>query len=187
MSDFVNHKGFDSNDNHPIQPHEDIYHNDKYDKLAKNSKYMQFLNALKSIMDEANSYIPQRASERSELLPQITGDKMQMLYRNMFNGNMWKTIKYMGVDAFSGKYSEQHADATSNLDIPRRPDGTPITNLPVRWVQRLEDPSLITTDVLGSVIMYYQMAANFNNKSKHVASWELLQRALETTEPGGNQ
>lgn len=187
MSDFVNHKGFDSNDNHPVQPHEDIYHNDKYDKLAKNSKYMQFLNALKSTMDEANSYIPQRASERSELLPQITGDKMQMLYRNMFNGNMWKTIKYMGVDAFSGKYSEQHADATSNLDIPRRPDGTPITNLPVRWVQRLEDPSLITTDVLGSVIMYYQMAANFNNKSKHVASWELLQRALETTEPGGNQ
>ena len=69
MSDFVNHKGFDSNDNHPVQPHEDIYHNDKYDKLAKNSKYMQFLNALKSIMDEANSYIPQRASERSELLP----------------------------------------------------------------------------------------------------------------------
>jgi hypothetical protein len=39
-SDFVNYKGFNSNDNHPVQPHEDIYHNDKYDKLAKNSKYM---------------------------------------------------------------------------------------------------------------------------------------------------
>lgn len=39
MSDFAN-RDFDKNDDHSVQPHEDIYHNDKYDKLSKNTRYM---------------------------------------------------------------------------------------------------------------------------------------------------
>jgi hypothetical protein len=45
------------------------YTNDQYNKIMANEGYKRFYEAIMSTMDEANSMIPTRASERSYLMP----------------------------------------------------------------------------------------------------------------------
>ena len=177
-SDFVTKTGFNRNDPHSLQPKQELYHDSRFDNLT--SEEHKLLDLLKSTMDEANSMIPQRSLYRDGLLPQITGHRMSLIGRNLTSkSNLFATLGYAIQDTFGYKYSETDGEATTNMDIPRRPDGTYVNNIPIRYVRRIEDRRLLTTDVVGSIIEFYNMAYNFKHKSENLSKLEIIQQALQ--------
>ena len=177
-SDFVTKKGFNRDDPHSLQPKQELYHDSRFDNLT--SEEHKLLDLLKSTMDEANSMIPQLSLYRDGLLPQITGHKMSLIGRNLTSkSNLFATLGYAVQDTFGYKYSETDGEATTNMDIPRRPDGTYVNNIPIRYVRRIEDRRLLTTDVIGSIIEFYNMAYNFKHKSENLSKLEIIQQALQ--------
>ena len=177
-SDFVTKTGFNRDDPHSLQPKQELYHDSRFDNLT--SEEHKLLDLLKSTMDEANSMIPQRSLYRDGLLPQITGHRMSLIGRNLTSkSNLFATLGYAVQDTFGYKYSETDREATTNMDIPRRPDGTYVNNIPIRYVRRIEDRRLLTTDVIGSIIEFYNMAYNFKHKSENLSKLEIIQQALQ--------
>jgi hypothetical protein len=47
-----------------------------------------------------------------------------------------------------------------------RPDGSPIKLVPTRYIRKMDDPTKITSDVVGSMIAYFHMAENFRNMTE---------------------
>lgn len=154
------------------------YTNDQYNKIMSNEKYKKFYDAIMSTMDEANSMIPTRATERSYLMPQITARGMQMLGRSRSILDLQSGIGYMFQDVFTAKFAEKDGDVSTNWDLPRRPDGTVVNNIPIRFIKRLENPALVSSDVIGSVMLYYDMATNYSLKSENLPALELMKEAI---------
>ena len=154
------------------------YTNDQYNKVMSNEGYKKFYDALMSTMDEANSMIPTRATERSYLMPQITARGMQMLGRSRSILDLQTAVGYMFQDVFTAKVAEKDGDVSTNWDLPRRPDGTVVNNIPIRFVKRLENPALVSSDVLGSVMLFYDMATNYSLKSENLPALELMKEAI---------
>ena len=65
-------------------------------------------------------------------------------------------------------------DVEYNLSNSTRPDGSVIKHIPTRFIKMLDDPTKITTDVVGSVIMFYHMADNFKNMSEVQDDLEMI-------------
>lgn len=162
------------------------YTNDQYQNIMSNENYKQFYEALINTMDEANSMIPARAIDRRYLLPQITGRGMQVLGRSRSLLDVQTALGYMFQDVFTAKFAEKDGDVSTNWDLPRRPDGSVVNNIPIRFVKRLDDPSLISTDVLGSVITYYDMALNYSLKSENLPALELIKEAINPERSTGS-
>ena len=154
------------------------YTNQRYKEIMKNDGYRQFYELLISTMNEANEMIPQRAVERNYLMPQITARGMQSLGRVRSFLDLQTSLGYMFQDVFTPKFAEKDGDVSTNWDLPRRPDGTVVNNIPIRFVKRLDQPELITSDVVGAVIMYYNMAVNYKLKSENLPSLELMREAI---------
>ena len=185
-SEYVNDK-FDV-DGQSMQPKRDIYYNKEWDKFKdENSPLRQFYDKLLETMWAANDMIPQKASSRSYLLPQITGRTMAMFGSNLATGELFSAMGYALKDTFTAQYAEQQGDVTTNMDVSRRPDGSIVNNIPIRFVQRLQNPALQSTDVLGSVMLYYDMAVNFDLKSQKLASLELIEEAIDPSQSAGDR
>ena len=154
----------------------DMYKNENYTNLTDDEK--TFLNALLGAMDEANSRIPNKSLNRDGRLPQISGRTMAVIANTMM-AKEWSTALKYPFRKFGVKYSETDTDVTTNMDLARRPDGSVVNNIPIRFVEKLPDSSVQSTDVLGSVIMYYDMACNYANKSKNLPTLELIKYAID--------
>jgi hypothetical protein len=59
-------------------------------------------------------------------------------------------------------------------DYMTNPDGSVATDVPLKFVRRLKDPSRLTTDVVGSVILFMNMALNYKNKTEIDAQLKTL-------------
>ena len=165
------------------------YTNENYLKIQNDRGLKKLYDKLTSLMEEANSMIPSGATEHKYLLPQITGRGMAILGRSRSISDIFSSLNY-GLQDFAGvkfkdgklkldsDLAERDLDVSTNWDLPRRPDGTIISNIPIRFVKRLKDPSIISSDVIGSVLMYYDMALNYKLKSENLPSLELLAEAI---------
>lgn len=174
------------------------YTNDNYNKIVENEGYKKLYDKLVGMMEEANSMIPRRAVERRFLLPQITGRAMSILGRSRGVSDVFASLNYglqdwtglkfdNGRVKFDESLMEKDSDVSTNWDLPRRPDGTIVNNIPLRFVKRLEDPSIISSDIIGSVLMYYDMALNFKLKSEKLPALELMQEAINPEKKSGGK
>lgn len=157
----------------------DVYRNQDYGKLSSDEKI--FLKALTDTMDEANQMIPNKSLYRDGRLPQISGRTMSVL-SNTIRAKEWSTALKYPFRKFGVKYSETDTDVTTNIDLARRPDGSVVNNIPIRFVEKLPNSAVQTTDVLGSVIMYFDMACNYANKSKNLPTLELIKYAVDPSQ-----
>ena len=73
-----------------------------------------------------------------------------------------KNFGYM----WNRNFTINETDTDINNDFELRPDGTRSMNIPIRYIKRLEDSKAITSDIFGSVMRFYEMAINYNLKSK---------------------
>ena len=96
---------------------------------------------------EAIKMLPETMSTSKYKMPQITADSSDIMSRNLVRGNLIGAI---------GSVS-QHFTVTENdtdlyrEDLAKRPDGTVVENVPIRFVSSLEDPTKISCDIVKTV------------------------------------
>lgn len=183
-SDFVNIH-YDAKNKYSTQPKESLYRNQKYFDLIADPNKLQLLTAMKNMMTEARSMIPNTSIYKEDEVCQMTGSTHDLIMRNA-KSEIGTILKYHIQKTFTGKYGEQTDDVETNFDLPRRPNGEVVQNIPIRWVQRLKDQRLLTTDLIGSTIAFYNMAENYALKSDVIAPLELVRNALLQAPTGEN-
>lgn len=183
-SDFVNIH-YDVKNKYSTQPKESLYRNQKYFDLIADPNKLQLLKAMKDMMTEARSMIPNTSIYKEDEVCQMTGSTYDLIMRNA-KSEIGTILKYHIQKTFTGKYGEQTDDVETNFDLPRRPNGEVVQNIPIRWVQRLKDQRLLTTDLIGSTIAFYNMAENYALKSDVIAPLELVRNALLQAPTGEN-
>lgn len=183
-SDFANIH-YDVKNKYSTQPKESLYRNQKYFDLIADPNKLQLLTAMKNMMTEARSMIPNTSIYKEDEVCQMTGSTHDLIMRNA-KSEIGIMLKYHIQKTFTGKYGEQTDDVETNFDLPRRPNGEVVQNIPIRWVQRLKDQRLLTTDLIGSTIAFYNMAENYALKSDVIAPLELVRNALLQAPTGEN-
>lgn len=154
------------------------YKNPQYDKLTNpqndaDKALSKVYKLLLQTMEEAYKMMPNLNPDNKMRLPQMRDRDAHMLFRRgIANGIMSATI---GFDTFD--LTER--DTRYNEDMATRPDGTIVETIPQRWIQPLDDPKMVCTDVIGTVTMFYEMACNFQNKSKIAPLFQAIQLQLE--------
>lgn len=167
---------FNKTDNHAEQPKRRFY---------DNSKAVQRLeeDGLKEVYDECIKYMQESYKKHSPStrrydyqLPKMNADDAAIASR-MFAKGFRKTAS----DLWHSMNEVQPNDygMLSENDRIKSPDGTIGTQLPLRYVGKLEDPSTYTTDVVGAVIMYAHMAENYKNKQEIEAQLNTLMYNLD--------
>lgn len=173
-SSFVDDR-YDSNEDTEFQIDKSRkeFMNERYDEIMKNPNMKAFYEELLDIMDEAwrnlpNIYrtsryqMPQRRDRSSHLITRLGSFKAIM--SNLFKVN--------------------ENDVQFNEEVTTHADGTVVETIPVRWVKKLEDPKMVSTDILGSVIDFYEMALNFREKQAIAAMGEALKLQTSKTTTG---
>lgn len=146
------------------------YKDKRYEKyFSGNSQLSKLLEDLKATSQECFDMIPflQRNDNR---LPQIGGRSGQILGRR-FSTRWWNpaVFGHNFLHWLSREWEVYETD-TSFLQVEERevrPDGSKIQSIPIRFLKRLDDPEYISMDVVGSMIMFYNMATNYKLKSQN--------------------
>ena len=178
-SEFVNNS-FD-NEGDYIQPKRSKYDNTKaYNKIKGSAKVLY--DALIQAMQESNQKIAFLGNANPFKLPQMSARDMTILNQG---GLTMDNIAYIIKDNLAIKDD----DVEYNLSNSTRPDGSVIKHIPTRFIKMLDDPTKITTDVVGSVIMFYHMADNFKNMSEVQDDLEMILERMSQLEikEGKNQ
>ena len=178
-SEFAN-QNFDINGDY-VQPKRSKYDNSKaYNKITGSAKVLY--DSLIDIMSESNNKIAFLGNANPFKLPQMSARDLTLLNRG---GLTMDNIAYVLKDNLFIKDD----DTDYNLSNSTRPDGSVIKHVPTRFIKMLDDPSKITTDVVGSVIMFYHMAENFKNMTEVQDDLEMILERMSQLEikEGKNQ
>ena len=156
-----------------VQPNPKEYDNSKaWNEIESRPEVKALYDALVEAMEESNRRISFFETMRKGKLPQISGRFMTIMSRA---DNKFEALKYYVKDTFSVKDD----DTDYVEDFEYRNDGSPIKLIPTRFIRMLDDPSKITSDVVGSVIQYIEMSRNYQNMSAIQSELELLMYRLE--------
>lgn len=151
------------------------YTNPIAQQIAKNEDLNNYYTKLMETMQEAWSNIG-FLHEYDNRLPQIGATSRQFGWRHPFS--ILKNGAYM----FSRNFSITEVDTDVNSDFELRPDGTRSMNVPVRYIQRLADPTSITGDVFGSVMKFYEMSLNYKYKTKMLPLFQTIYNKLKSND-----
>lgn len=181
-SEYVN-KDYNELDNDFIQPKDEYYHDSQYDKV-KNTKpeLFKLMQLLQEKLDKRVYKQLPFLQQYDGRLPQIGARSMSILTRNL--------TKKAGLQIFSNMGTIWNRDVNANeqdtdLYIPektKRPDGSEIKNIPIRYVDRLEYPSMISSDLVGSVVAMIRMANNYKVKIENVNKFETILTNIQENE-----
>lgn len=131
----------------------------------------QFINWILEKKAEINFKLPPMT--RNSLAPQITEGVMDILFqtkKGIFS-RLGKEIK----ETFQAPLDE---DYLTGEQIDRRPDGSIVRYIPVRFTKKMADPDRISTDLISSMVAYYEMAENYSQKAKALPRFNLIQERL---------
>lgn len=165
---------YDENDKHTRQPFTEktsnngiSYTNNTFEEIQKNKALKDYYDALVETMNDSYKLIP-FLREYDYRLPQIGASSKMYGWRHPFA--FGKNFGYM----WNRNFTINETDTDINNDFELRPDGTRSMNIPIRYIQRLEDSKTITSDVFGSVMRFYEMAINYNLKSKKLPLFQTV-------------
>ena len=155
-----------------VQPSKREYDNtEAWNKIQNNPTIKALYDALTEAMRDANNRISFFETNRDGRLPQISGRMMATLARA---DNKFEALKYIVKDSFMVK--DDDVDYVEEYQY--RNDGTPIKLVPTRFIKQLDNPAMITSDVVGSVIQFIEMSRNYQNMSDIQNDLELLMYRL---------
>lgn len=156
-----------------VQPKRSLYDNRvAYNKVISNPTIKALYDSLIETMQNSNRKIAFAQNQNPYRLPQISGRMMATIARS---DDKWKALKYVVADQFRIKDD----DTEYVNDYEYRPDGSEIKLIPTRFMKMLDDPKMITSDVVGSVIQYFEMAENYKNMSSVQNDLEMVLYELE--------
>ena len=142
----------------------------EFSRVSKDEKLMKFRQTFIDTMDEANSKLTHTNYKNNYKLPQVTGDRFAYIGAK---GVITGTRDYM-LDAFTILPD----DELHGVKVENRPNGTEINILPTMYTSMLNDPSVMSHDLVDSLMRYYRMACNYDNKKKVSQQLNLLDRLV---------
>ena len=155
----------------------------KYDNTANFNKAVntkekeEFYNLIMQTMKEANDMIPyikQNKNKDVHKAPQVYASTMANLSRTRLSdifrkvGYFWSRLTKV----------DDNSMYLNNNEVVTRPDGTIVYNIPIRFL-KCEHPESISSDLVSSVSMFYNMANNFKYKSEIENDLLILQHTLD--------
>lgn len=178
-------ENFDRNDTHLVQPKHDEYQNDaQWSLIENNEKIKNLYNALIELMNRNNSKLPSN-SDFSYKLPQITGRRLTILRRSSNLKEVCDALKYNWNTDWKLNERDDSDINYEDQDLKLRANGTRINTVPVRYVRPLERPEFITSDVIGSIIAFTEMANNFVVKTQLASQLEIIKQQLSDRQDPG--
>lgn len=157
---------YDENDDNFIQPDQVVYRNQKYYEIINNPKMNAFYSELMNIMDLIWSLLPNMSKQYRYQMPQRRAKNNRLLFRKDFLDN----AKFM----IQSSFGITERDTNYNEEFTRRPDGSIVETIPIRWIRKLDNPNQIDTNIIGSVAEMLEMATNFNLKQQFLPIMEAI-------------
>lgn len=173
--EYVNSK-FDSSDGVFEKPNYK-YKDKRWKQLMSMPKEVfQLYEAVQKTMRESWEMVPFLGNYDGRMA-QITARSGQMIGRQWYKKfgiqglkNIWNWLKYEFSPMEDDLYYDEHEARE------RRRDGAINKSIPLRFINKLERPEYITSDVVGSTIAFYNMAQNWRIKSKNLSFFTQLQQ-----------
>lgn len=120
----------------------------------------------------SDSYLP-ISSKLKYFLPQLRASDLAVISRTMSRG-LLKTVN----ECVTNKFIANETDTDIIDDFTTLPDGTRVNSVPLKFVDKLKDQSLLTSDVVGSLVVYHHMAANYYYKQQVEQLYQALLQQL---------
>lgn len=133
---------------------------EQYNKIQKDKKLKNLYDALIDTMKYSKNQYSTNPNFDYRL-PQITASTSQ-LYSRILSQQGLNAIGQIFRSFFT--VEDNDSDLRQSTSFREGPDGQSIVDVPLRYLEDLKNPSLITSDVVSSVIMYLDMAVNFKVK-----------------------
>lgn len=193
----------EGNEGMSMIPKKSLYDNSLAYNKIKNSKSLKVLyDAIVTTMQDANSNFYNGNYKNAYQLPQITGSMFKYMSSTGVNGAMKyisEQIGYVGngeairqdeafgmaISAVLGDVNvlseavKKENDISASRTVGTRADGRQFNIIPPRYTTPLEDPSLISSDLIGIVCEYYDSAMNTKYKDEIKDTIESFMDMLE--------
>lgn len=159
---YLNDK-YDKNNPDFVQPKEDLYRDDRYyDFINESEDNKKLYDALINTMKESFSKLP-FVRPYDYRLPQIGEDRISNILMRNIHSRFGQNLSYF----FNRNLNVNESDVDIVQDgVATRPDGSQIKHIPIRFIQMLDRPEYISSDVIGNVVQFFRMAENYKLKSK---------------------
>ena len=154
-----------------IKKGQKLYDNSKsYQNIISNNKKKALYDEILSIMEESNNYYSNKTFTNKYKLPQIDGSTLRYMQGKGIFAGLWSKI--------SSYFGRRVDDVGIKEEASTAPDGQKLSMIPQYFTQDLDDPSVISADLIGIVMEYYQSAVNFDEKNKVKAKAETIKSIL---------
>lgn len=181
-SRFIN-KHFDESSGESVQPKEEDYRDERYYEMIKHPKLNDLYNKLVKGMQDVYSMLPY-SGKYDMRLPQMGANTAAMLTRNLTNDYGFHFASNLR-SVFNRFANATEIDTDYYIpEYNRRPDGSTIKNIPIRYINRIDDSRNISSDLAGGVIAMLKMATNYNVKSKHISKFESILNSIKENDVG---
>ena len=165
-SSFVN-KNFDESEGETLVPKKTgewdgkkfSYDNSsQYDKIQKNKDLKDLYDAVIKMNEEVCSIYYNLPFLSKYRLPNIAGDQYDQVGRR----HTFTKLK----DMFSRNFKITENDFDYSKKVATKPDGSALNFIPQPYTAELEDPSMISSDLVGIMYLYYLKAQEYKQKDK---------------------
>ena len=175
----------------PYIPKKEFYDNSvQYNKIVNSPTLKALYDGVVKYMTESNDKLFNRMYSDNYQLPGMTGSMWKYMKAQGATGSVAAAIQYtkdhLGFtesglrqdDSFGSSLKEALAQVTDLQEIVydnspfatkttgTRPDGRQFNIIPQYYTNKLDDPSQVSSDLIGMVCEYYQKACDFENKSE---------------------
>ena len=156
-SGFFVEEDFDSNNQSYIQPKPNgKWHDAKFVNLYNtNKKYKELYDLFIQTMGEIYQNYGMNDINKYQL-PGIRDDGNRTFFRRGFF-SVRNMQEMFGINETDDEYNEQ---------LNKRPDGTTMYVIPLRWVRKLKNPNMTSTDLIRTVTMMYESSLQYKEKSE---------------------
>ena len=173
-SEYVNKDYVESPDGF-VQPKESLYRDKRWDVVENNPALLALHTKLKEVMQESWRNLP-ISSKYDGRLSQMGARTCEILGRNakkQFGKNIAEFLRR------EFTVVETDLEFRPIDDREKRPDGSDIENIPIRFLRKLDNPEYISSDLIWSTVCFYDMSLNFKTKMDHVSELISIYRRLD--------
>ena len=182
---------YDSSMGVPYIPKKEFYDNSiQYDRIKNSPTLKALYDGVVSAMTKSNGKLFNRSYSDNYQLPGMTGSIWKYMKSQGATGSVAAAIQYtkdhLGFtesglrqdDDFGATLKEAISEVNDLQEIVydnspfatkttgTRPDGRQFNIIPQYYTNKLDDPSQVSSDLIGIVCEYYQKACDFENKSE---------------------
>ena len=136
----------------------------QYNEIKNDKVYQKLLEIMDMAWKNYNGFTRKNRYQ----MPQRLAPKSSVYGRAFLQGGKtgFRTFKSALEYTFHDLYRFDNRDVEVNNEVITRADGTTVETIPSRWIRKLDDPNMIDTDLVSSVIDFYNESLRFKYRSQ---------------------